>query len=68
MAVTTTDAVLIYRPDGDIGVEPLSITPGPASLSGIRIGVMENGKPNSDVVMGRAAEVLAARVGGTSPS
>lgn len=61
----TANPTLIYRPDGEPGSEPLSITPGPTSLAGVRIGVMENAKPNSDVVMGHAAEIMAARVGGT---
>jgi hypothetical protein len=34
-----------------------------ASLAGCRIGVLDNSKPNADVLLGRVAELLAARVG-----
>jgi hypothetical protein len=35
-----------------------------ASLRGLRIGVLDNSKPNADALLGRAAERLAERVGG----
>jgi hypothetical protein len=38
----------------------------PASLSGLRIGVLDNSKPNAGVLLGRVAELLARRVGGAS--
>jgi hypothetical protein len=34
-----------------------------ATLAGCRIGVLDNSKPNADVLLGRVAELLAARVG-----
>ena len=34
-----------------------------ATLAGCRIGVLDNSKPNADVLLGRVAERLAARVG-----
>ena len=37
----------------------------PSSLAGLRIAVLDNGKPNADVVMTAAAEALAARTGAT---
>lgn len=37
-----------------------------ASLRGLRIGVLDNSKPNADALLGRAAERLAERVGGAS--
>ena len=40
-------------------VKPLA--PRPASLRGLRIGVLDNSKPNADVLLGRVAELLAAR-------
>jgi hypothetical protein len=34
-----------------------------ATLANARIGVLDNSKPNADVLLGRVAELLAARVG-----
>jgi hypothetical protein len=34
-----------------------------SSLAGLRIGVLDNSKPNADVLLGRVAERLAERVG-----
>jgi hypothetical protein len=31
-----------------------------SSLAGLRIGVLDNSKPNADVLLGRVAEALAA--------
>lgn len=36
------------------------------SLRGARIGVLDNSKPNADVLLGRTAEVLAGRVDGAT--
>jgi hypothetical protein len=55
--------VQIYRPEGDIGQAPAALAPSPASLAGLRITVLDNGKPNAAFVMTRLAESLAARVG-----
>jgi hypothetical protein len=43
-------------------VEPLARRP--PSLGGLRIGVLDNSKPNADVLLGRVAERLAARAPG----
>ena len=32
-------------------------------LDGLRIGVLDNSKPNADVLLGRLAELLVARAG-----
>jgi hypothetical protein len=37
-----------------------------ADLAGLRIGVLDNSKPNADVLLGRVAEALAARAGGAT--
>src|SRR3954453_18644253 len=55
--------VTIYLPDSEPGPEIVHLAPSPASLAGLRIGVLDNGKPNAAVVMTRAAETLAARTG-----
>jgi hypothetical protein len=36
------------------------------SLAGLRIGVLDNSKPNAGVLLGRVAELLAARAGGAT--
>lgn len=56
-------ATAIYRPDSVPGPEQTQLAPSPKSLAGLRIAVLDNGKPNAGVVMTRVAETLAARVG-----
>jgi len=36
------------------------------SLQGLRIGVLDNSKPNADVLLGRVADLLAAEAPGAS--
>lgn len=55
----------VYLPDSAPGQEALALAPSPASLAGLRIAVLDNGKPNAVEVMTRAAETLAARTGAT---
>lgn len=55
----------VYLPDSEPGQAPISLAPSPASLAGLRIAVLDNGKPNAVEVMTRAAETLAARTGAT---
>jgi hypothetical protein len=57
--MTTT----IYRPDGAIGQARATLAPSPASLTGARIAVLDNGKPNAALLMTRIAESLAKRTG-----
>jgi len=37
-----------------------------SSLAGLRIGVLNNSKPNADVLLARVAELLAERAGGAT--
>jgi hypothetical protein len=53
----------IYLPDSEPGPDVVHLAPSPASLDGLRIAVLDNGKPNAALVMARAAETLAARTG-----
>lgn len=55
----------VYLPDSEPGPELSTLAPSPPSLAGLRIAVLDNGKPNAGVVMRRAAETLAARTGAT---
>jgi len=57
--MTTT----IYRPDGAIGQARATLAPSPTSLTGLRISVLDNGKPNAMMLMTRIAESLASRTG-----
>jgi hypothetical protein len=56
---------LVYRPDGEIGQELATRAASPTTLAGLRIAVLDNGKPNAALVMTRLAESLAGRVGAT---
>ena len=53
----------VYLPTSEPGPETARRAPNPASLAGLRIAVLDNGKPNAGTVMTRAAETLAARTG-----
>jgi hypothetical protein len=55
----------VYLPDSEPGPDVATLAPSPASLNGLRIAVLDNGKPNAGVVMTRAAKTLAARTGAT---
>jgi len=57
--------VKVYAPDGTIGKPPRALAPSRATLAGLRIGVLDNGKPNAGLLMVRAAEQIAARTGAT---
>jgi len=57
--------VKILLPDSVPGPEAVTRAASLPSLTGVRIAVLDNGKPNANVVMTRAAETLAARVGAT---
>ena len=58
-------SVEIYAPDGSIGRPSFSLAPSPAVLTGLRVGVLDNGKPNARLLMQRMAEQLASRTGAT---
>jgi hypothetical protein len=57
--------VEIYAPDGAIGRPSFALAPSPSVLTGLRIGVLDNGKPNARLLMQRVADQLAARTGAT---
>ena len=56
-------SVSVYLPDSEPGPLTTALAASPQTLRGLRIAVLDNGKPNADVVMTRAAEALAARTG-----
>ena len=53
----------IYAPDGALGRPPVALAASPPVLGGLRIGVLDNGKPNARLIMVRAASQLAERTG-----
>ena len=53
----------VYLPTSEPGPETARRAASPPSLTGLRIAVLDNGKPNAATVMTRAAETLAARTG-----
>jgi hypothetical protein len=57
--------VLIYRPDGDVDTHTTALAPPVRDLAGVRVAVLDNGKPNAVVAMTRLAETLAADTGAT---
>ena len=56
-------SLLIHRPDGASGDAPATAAAGLRVLSGKRIGLLDNAKPNADVVLKRIADRLAERCG-----
>jgi hypothetical protein len=57
--------MLIHRPDGSITTPQAARAPSPAVLSGRRIGILDNRKPNADVLLERLADRLVERTGAT---
>jgi len=55
--------IRVHVPDGAIGSPPVHLATSPTSLAGLRIGVLDNAKPNARLLMVRVAEQLAARTG-----
>jgi hypothetical protein len=55
--------VKILDPIGTVERQVRALAPRPASLAGRRIGILDNSKPNADVLLGRVAELLAVRTG-----
>jgi hypothetical protein len=53
----------IYSPEGTTGAVAATRAAAPETLAGLRIGVLDNGKPGTDVLLGRLASTLAERAG-----
>ena len=56
-------ATLIHRPDGPLSDGAVQLSSTTPVLSGGRIGVLDNGKPNAGLLLSQAAEGLAERIG-----
>ena len=55
------DSIRIYSPEGKVGRPARSLAASPDVLTGLRLGVLDNGKPNAAKLMQRMAENLAER-------
>ncbi len=55
----------IYTPCGAVGKPSTALAASPPVLTGLRIGVLDNGKPNAGALMARAAQRVAERTGAT---
>ena len=53
----------IYAPDGPLAPPPISLAESPTVLAGLRIGVLDNLKPNAKLLMQRVAVQIAERTG-----
>ena len=51
----------IYTPEGQVGEPHTSLAPSPSVLSGKKIGVLDNTKPNAGILLTRLASRLEAR-------
>jgi hypothetical protein len=50
---------VVYDPRGGTVTVAPALARRPRSLAGLTLGVLENGKEQADVILGRAAELLA---------
>ena len=55
--------MLIHRPDGNVATSTGELAPSPPVLAGRRIGILDNSKPNADVLLERLADRLVERTG-----
>ena len=56
-------SVTVYAPEGTVGAEPATLAPPRTGLSGLRLGVLDNGKPNAGLLLTHAAGQVAERTG-----
>ena len=52
----------IYSPEGDLNDEVVELCSTAPLFSGGKIGILENGKPNADLLLTKIAEGLAGRI------
>jgi hypothetical protein len=53
----------VYTPDGRVGAPTPVLAPALAVLTGCRIGILDNTKPNAGLLLGRIGSRLAERTG-----
>lgn len=52
----------IYNPEGELFEESVQLCSTTPLLSGGKIGILDNGKPNANLLLTKVAEGLAARI------
>ncbi len=58
-----TEPVQIHTPEGTIGERPATGAAPIPVLTGLKIGLLDNRKPNADIVLAHIAARLTARTG-----
>ena len=59
MAISTAVTVHLVDPTGaDPGAQQLTLSPRPVALRGKRLGLLDNSKANSDVILHEIARIL----------
>ena len=53
----------ILSPEGRVGEAPGVLAGSPEVLGGLRIAVLDNGKPGAELLMGAIADQISARCG-----
>lgn len=53
----------VHTPAGNIGRPPVALAPSPPVLTGLRLGLLDNTKPNAGVLLDRLGQQLAERTG-----
>jgi hypothetical protein len=61
--VSEMKRITVYSPEGPAGTVPQRLAEVPGVLSGVRLGVLDNRKPNARLLLERLAENLARRTG-----
>jgi hypothetical protein len=56
-------AIKIHSPEGRTAAAPHALTALPDVLAGLRVAVLDNGKPNAALLLTTLADGLAARAG-----
>ena len=56
------DRIRIYSPEGAVGRPARALAASPEVLAGLRLGILDNGKPNAAPLMERMGEQLAQRM------
>ena len=51
--------IVVHDPRGTRVERSVALAQRPATLAGLRLGVLDNGKEQADVLLGRAAQLLA---------
>ena len=55
--------ITVLNPTGRAGGRNLSVASRPVDLNGRVLGILWNGKPNGDILLGRIRDALARRFG-----